>query len=48
MCFPGKPFQPNLMFVSKAKACPRVEHLKGASLGRLITKIRKLQQSKVL
>jgi hypothetical protein len=28
----GKPFQPSLMFVGKAKAYPRVENLKGASL----------------
>jgi hypothetical protein len=25
----GKPFQPSLMFVGKAGAYPRVEHLKG-------------------
>jgi len=29
----GKPFQPNLIFVGEAGAYPRVEHLKGASLG---------------
>ncbi len=30
----GKPFQPSLMFVGKAAAYPRVEHLKGAYLGK--------------
>ncbi len=30
---PGKPFQPGLMFVGEARGYPRVEHLKGASLG---------------
>jgi hypothetical protein len=30
---PGKPFQPSLMFVGKARAYPIVEHLKGASIG---------------
>ncbi len=30
---PGKPFQPSLMFAGKAGAYPRVEHLKGDSLG---------------
>jgi hypothetical protein len=28
-----KPFQPSLMFVCKARSLPRVEHLKGVSLG---------------
>jgi hypothetical protein len=31
---PGKLFQPSLMFVGKARGHPRVEHLKGASLGQ--------------
>jgi hypothetical protein len=30
---PGKPFLPSLMFGGKAITYPRVEHLKGASLG---------------
>jgi hypothetical protein len=28
----GKPSKPSLMFVGEVKACPRVEHLKDASL----------------
>ncbi len=27
---PGKPFQPSLMFAGKARAYPRVEHLKSS------------------
>ncbi len=34
MFAPGKPFQPNLMFVRKPGAYPREENLKGASLGQ--------------
>ncbi len=30
---PGKSFQPSLIFGGKAGAYPRVEHLKGTSLG---------------
>ncbi len=33
MFVPGKPSQPSLMFVGKARGLPRVEDLKGASLG---------------
>jgi hypothetical protein len=33
MFVPGKPFPISLMFAGKAVACPRVEHLKGTSLG---------------
>jgi hypothetical protein len=33
---PGKPFQPSLMFAGMAKAYPRVEHLKCASLGEAL------------
>ncbi len=32
MFVPGNPFQPSLMFVSKAREYSRVEHLKSASL----------------
>ena len=32
MFVPGKPFQPNLMFVSKAINYPRVKHLSNAPL----------------
>ena len=38
MFVPGKPFQPSLMFAGKAGAYARVEHLKGASLGKLRTR----------
>jgi hypothetical protein len=30
---PGKLFQPSLMFMARPGAYPRMEHLKGASLG---------------
>ena len=33
MLVPSKPFQSSLVFAGKAGAYPRVEHLKGASLG---------------
>jgi hypothetical protein len=29
---PGNPFQPSLMFVSKAREYSRMEHLRGASI----------------
>ncbi len=34
MFVPGKPSQPSLMFLVKARSYPRVEHLKSASLGQ--------------
>ncbi len=34
---PLNPFQPCVMFVSKARAYPKVEHLKDASFGLALT-----------
>jgi hypothetical protein len=35
---PGKPFQPNLMFMGKTRPYSRGDNLKGASLGLALTR----------
>ncbi len=45
MLVPGKPFQPSLMFVGKARSLPGVEHLNGASLSLAVALFAKIRIS---